>query len=131
MRNPSLAALAALVLMLPLGGCVDYDRYSIIADQDGLVPPDVFARYGAEQAQSVAIGRALASSSTGGSTGELARAVEEAARYAMTLPDVVSVTPDAQARILTVTFRSGWQKAITPIPDGVPADRTPGLPPRQ
>lgn len=130
MRNPTLGALTALALTLPLGGCVDYDRYAIIADQDGLVPPDVFARYGAEQAQSVAIGRALASSATGTSAGQLSRAVDEATRYALTLPDVVTVIPDAQARILTVTFRSGWQKAITPIPDGVPADRTPGLPPR-
>lgn len=131
MRNLTLGALAALALTVPLGGCVDYDRYALLADQRGLVPPDVFAAYGPEQAQSVAIGRALAASHTGSSPEELRRTMEATSEYAMGLPDVVSVIPDPAGRVITVTFRSGWQKAVTPIPDGVLADRTPGLPPRR
>ena len=40
-----------LALILLAAGCRDFDRYSRVADDKGLVPADVFARYGSEQAQ--------------------------------------------------------------------------------
>jgi hypothetical protein len=122
-RSFAIALLAGLV-----AGCPSYDRDAAVRRQDGLVPPDVFARYGAEQAQAVAIGRALAAATTGTSLAEMSRTMTIVAEYARSMPDVVSVIPDAATRVVTVTFRSGWQKAITPIADGVPADRTPGAP---
>ncbi len=116
--------LAALALALFLAGCPQYDRYARVADEKSLVPADVFARYGAEQAQSVAIGRALATGYTGNDSAALARQVEQAAEYARKLPGVADVQADGQAFLLTVTFTSGWTKAITPINDGVPANQT-------
>lgn len=116
-----------LALMLFLAGCPQYDRYSRVADEQGMVPADVYARYGSEQAQAVAIGRALATGYAGNDAADLARQVESAAEYARKLPGVAHVKADVQAFLLTVTFKSGWQKAITPIDDGVPADQTPGL----
>lgn len=117
----------ALALLLLLAGCRTYDRYSRVADEKGFVPADVFARYGSDQAQSVAIGRALATGYTGNDSTALAKQVEQAAEYARKLPGVADVQADAQAFLLTVTFKSGWKKAITPINDGVPADQTPGI----
>jgi len=117
-----------LALVLLLAGCPQYDRYARVADEKGMVPADVFARYGTEEAQAVAIGRALAVGHTGNDTTALARQVEQAAAYARKLPAVAEVQADHQAFLLTVTFKSGWKKAITPINDGVPADQTRGLP---
>ena len=123
-----LRGLGAVALVLLLAGCPSYDRYSPIVDQTGLVPADQFARYGTEQAQSVAIARQLGALYTGPTTAEFATQVTKAAAYALTLPDVREVAADSTGYILTVTFKSGWKKAIVPIDDGVPADQTPGLP---
>lgn len=122
-----LRGLAAVAFALLLAGCPTYDRYTPIVDQHGLVPADQFARYGAEQAASVAIARALGASYTGSTPADFATQVTRAAEYARSLPDVKAVAADSTAYILTVTFRSGWKKAIVPIADGVPADQTPGL----
>jgi hypothetical protein len=123
-----LRGLGAVALVLLLAGCPTYDRYSPIVDQTGLVPADQFARYGAEQAQSVAIARALGASYTGPTAAEYATQVTKAAAYARSLPGVRTVVADSTGYILTVTFKSGWKKAIVPINDGVPADQTTGLP---
>jgi len=122
-----LRGLGAVALVLLLAGCPSYDRYSPIVDQTGLVPADQFARYGTEQAQSVAIARQLGALYTGPTTAEFATQVTKAAAYAHTLPDVRDVAADSTGYILTVTFKSGWKKAIVPISDGVPADQTTGL----
>ena len=124
-RIPTLLAMVPVLL-----GCPSYDRYSPVAGQDGLVPADQFAAYGAEQAQSVAIGRAYAQAWTGDGLEQKTRQATIASDYARALPDVTQVTADPQANLLTVTFRSGWRKAVVPIDDGVPPDRTVGLPPR-
>lgn len=125
MRVPTLLALSLLV-----AGCPTYDRYSRIADQDGLVVPDRFATYGTEQAQAIAIGRAYGAAYAGADREALARQAAAAAEYAQTLPGVQSVAVDTLATFITVTFTSGWKKYVTPIADGVPADQTPGLPAR-
>ncbi len=120
--------LGILALTLSLTGCRGFDRYGRVSNDDGLVPAAVFAEYGTEQALAVAIGRALATGYAGTDSTELARQVGQAAEYARKLPGVKDVQLDANAFLLTVTFASGWKKAITPINDGVPADQTPGLP---
>ena len=117
----------ALALVLFLAGCPQYDRYSRVADEKGMVPADVFARYGSEQAQAIAIGRALATAHAGTDSADLTRQVQSAAEYARKLPGVAEVQADVRAFLLTVTFKSGWKKAIVPINDGVPADQTPGI----
>jgi hypothetical protein len=120
-----------VVLPLLVGACPSYDRYGRVAEQDGLIPADQFARYGTEQAQAVAIGRALGAAYTGGDLAARGVQVGQASEYARTLPDVVAVVADTQATLLTVTFRSGWRKAVLPINDGVAPNQTPGLPARK
>jgi hypothetical protein len=122
------ATLALTVLALTAIGCRPYDNYSTIASQDGLIPADQFARYGAEQAQLVAIGRSLAA----WKQSDMSRAAAEVTSYALKrLPDVVSIVPDPPGYRLTVTFKSGWRTAAVPIDDGVHPDSTVGLPRRQ
>lgn len=124
-----LAASILAPLTLSLTGCRNFDRYDRVTEDDGLVPAEQFAAYGAEQAQAVAIGRAFGASWTGPSVEERVRQAEVAAEYARGLRDVVSVQVDSVGALLTVTFTSGWRKAVVPIDDGVPADQTVGLPP--
>ncbi|HSR14373.1 MAG TPA: hypothetical protein VLL51_01380 [Gemmatimonadales bacterium] len=122
--------LGVLALTLLLAACPSYDRYDTVVDEKGLVPADQFAAYGTEQAEAIAIGRALGSAHTGTTPEALLKQVMAGAEYARSLPGVATVVPDSTAFLLTVTFKSGWKKAIVPIMDGVPADQTPGLPPR-
>lgn len=121
-------ALAVLTLALLVAGCPSHDRYGPVVDQQGYVPADQFARYGGEQAQAIAIGRAFGAAFVGTAPADFRRQMEAGAAYARLLPGVQAVATDSASYVLTVTFKSGWKKAITPIMDGVPADRTPGLP---
>ena len=57
----------ALCLLLALSACRGYDYQSRISKPDGFVPGDQMARYGREQAQSVAIARAFAAARAGDS----------------------------------------------------------------
>lgn len=125
MRAYSLLALALLV-----AGCPSYDRHTPVVDQDGLVAADRFAAYGPEQAQAIAIGRAFGAAFTGPGTENRIRQATAAVEYAKSLPGVATAVPDSVGDIVTVTFKNGWKKAVTPIADGVPADQTPGLPAR-
>lgn len=119
---------AVLLAVLLLPSCRDYDYYSRVSGDGGLVDGDQFARYGREQAQKVAIGRRLAEAREGTAPEELARQLEAATGYARSLPDVADVSADSQARYLTVQFRSGWRVAVTPLADGKAAAETPNLP---
>lgn len=112
---------------LLLAACPTYDRYSRLADERGLLPADQFATYGAEAAQKIAIGRALAQARTGRSAADAARQMGEAVAFAQKQPDVVSVNADTLAYFMTVTFRSGWTVAVLPVADGVAPEATPGL----
>lgn len=120
--------LLVLPLALALGGCPTYDRYSRLDAQDGYMPGDQFAAYGPEQAQKIAIGRALAQAHKGTSREDFATQLGTAVAYAETLPDVVSVKADTAAYFLTVQFRSGWRTAVLPVSDGIAPEATPGLP---
>lgn len=121
-------ALLALTVAPVLGACPSYDRYGKVADEGGMVPPDVFARYGREQAQLTAIGRELAAADQGNSPEARARQAQAAVAYARTMPDVVNVTADSSATWLTVQFKSGWRTMVTPIADGKRGADTPNLP---
>lgn len=123
-------ALGLLVLptALALGGCPTYDRYGHLDKQDGYMSGDQFAKYGPEQAEKVAIGRALAQARTGASPADYAKQVGAAVEYARKLPDVVDVKADTAAYFLTVQFKSGWRTAVLPVSDGVAPEATPGLP---
>ncbi len=116
-------ALAAL-----LAGCPTYDRYGKLADQGGMMPADAFAGYGPEQAERIAIGRALARAHTGTTREDFQKQVGAAVEYAKKMPDVVDVKADSAAYFLTVTFKSGWRVAVLPVDDGKAPEATPGLP---
>ena len=111
-------SLAPLALACLLAACPSYDSYTPLADQDGLVPADQFARYGGEQAQAVAIGREFAMAREDDTPEGLARQADAALKFARRMPDVVEVTADTLGHRLTVTFRSGWVKGIVPLGDG-------------
>jgi hypothetical protein len=110
--------IGVLLAVLLVPGCRPYDVHSRISGDDGLVAGDQFARYGREQAQAVATARQLAEA------GE----TQAAAAYARGLPDVVNVVADSQGHWLTLSFRSGWRVAVTPLADGKSAAETPNLP---
>ena len=120
-------SLASLVLVLALAGCPSYDRYGELADQDGYMSADDFAKYGPEQAQKVAIGRKFAQEYRGRSHQDFAQQVGAAVEYARTMPDVVDVKADTLAYFLTVTFQSGWRAFVTPIADGKAPEATSGM----
>src|SRR6476469_2621670 len=104
--------LAALVLM----SCRSYQYEPKVTSQDGLVPPDQFARYGHDQAEAIAIGREF------GRTGP-----DSAMAYARSLGDVANVSADSLGYRLTVLFTSGWRTGIAPIADGKRGAETAGL----
>ena len=115
--KPLLAVLACAAL---LGACRDYRYDEHIAAQGGLLPADQFARYGREQAISVAIGRELARPYNSGPEAQAAIATA----YARKFPDVLDVVADPPGYRLTVRFRSGWRTAVVPIADGKRGDAT-------
>jgi len=101
---------------LALASCRSYQYESKITSQDGLVPPDQFARYGHDQAEAIAIGREF------GRTG-----ADSAMAYARSLGDVATVSADSLGYRMTVLFKSGWRTGIAPIHDGKRGGETPGL----
>ncbi len=123
-----IATLAALVVA-SLGGCRTYENYSPLKSQANLLPADQFAAYGAEQAQLVAIGRALGKWYSGPNAADLGIGAEQAARWARTLPHVTNVVADTLGHRLTVTFASGWRAAALPIDDGKAPEATYGFAP--
>lgn len=123
MRSVAVAALAAFSLL----GCRPYDGYSPVVAQDGLVPAAQFARYGREQAEVVAIGRALAEWKGTADSAGYTQQTERASCFARRFPDVETVDADPLGHRLTIKFRSGWRAAVLPVHDGVRPDATPGI----
>jgi len=126
---PRRIAALALLAALSLGGCRPYQNYAPLASQSGLLPADQFAAYGAEQAQLIAIGRAMAKWYSGPNTADVGMGAEQAAAWARTLPHVRSVVPDPLGHRLTVTFNSGWRAAALPVDDGKAPEATAGFTP--
>ncbi len=104
--------------ILALASCRSYDYQSRVSDQSGLVPPDQFARYGAEQAEAVAIAREYGRAEQGNNPDALTRQADAAIAYARTLPDVADVGADPLGHRVTIRFKSGWRLAVAPINDG-------------
>ena len=125
MRRVALAALAAI----SIGACRSYDNYSPLVDQDGLIPVEQFARYGRQQAEAVAIGRALAEWRMGADEAGAIEQTDRAACFARRFPDVESVVADPLGHRLTVKFTSGWRVGIVPIAGSTAPEATPGISP--
>ena len=108
--------------LAPLGACRDYQFTKHVASQDGLIPPDQFARYGREQAIAVAIGREFGRPYNSGADAQ----AEVAMNYARGkfAKDIETMTADGQSNRIVVTFKSGWRTAIVPIKDGKTGDDT-------
>jgi hypothetical protein len=119
----------ACLALVALVSCRNYRYESHMTSQDGLVPPDQFARYGKEQAEAVAIGREYGKAAQGGSPEALVRQADVAIAYARTLPDVATIGADPQGRWLTISFKSGWRVGVPPIEDGKSGSETVGLAP--
>lgn len=121
-------SLALLAVVLSLAGCPSYDELERVGNQDGLVPPDQYARYGREQAQAMALAREYGWAIEDTDEAGQRAAVQHAVQYAATLPDIAKVTPDTLGYRLTIEFRSGWRTMVTPIRDGKRGAETPNLP---
>lgn len=119
--------LIALALAGGLGACRKYDNYSPVVNQDGLIPATQYARYGTEQAETMAIARSLGKWYVDETIEGKTKQVTAAANYAKTLPRVVTVVADTLGARLTVTFKSGWRTSILPVNDGVEPEATPGV----
>lgn len=119
--------LGTCLALLALVSCRSYQYESHMSDQDGLVPPDQFARYGREQAEAVAIGREFGRAEHGQTPEDLTRQADSAMAYAKGLPDVATVGADPQSHRLTVSFKSGWRTGVPPIKDGKTGPETAGL----
>lgn len=117
-----------LLLVGVLCSCRDYDLAARLTDQNGLIPPDQFSRYGREQAQSMAIAREYSHSRDGSSPEQLARQAEAATSYARTLPDVIDAGADPLGSRQTLRFKSGWLTMVVPVDDGKRGSETTGLP---
>jgi hypothetical protein len=121
MRALRLSILLGLAVA-PLGACRDYQFTKHVAAQDGLIPPDRFARYGREQAIAVAIGREFARPYNSGAETQ----ADVAMNYARNKfgSDIVEMSADGQSNRIVVTFKSGWRTAVVPIQDGKTGDDT-------
>lgn len=120
--------LVLLALTAGLGACRDYKEYPRLSNQDGLIPADEYAKYGPEQAEAMAIARALGSAEGGDSPEAQAAAMDSALAYGRTLPDVVELTPDTLGYRITIQFKSGWRTMVNPVADGKRPNQTPNLP---
>jgi len=116
----TLTALLASATLL--GACRDYNAQRHVANQDGLIPADQFARYGREQAIAMAIGREFARPYNSGPEVQ----AEVAIAYARNRfsADIVEISADPLGNRLVVTFKSGWRTAIVPVNDGRTGDAT-------
>jgi len=117
-----------VVLVVTLVSGRGYDLDSRLTDQDGLVPPDRFARYGREQAQEVASAREYGHADGGSAPEDLVKRGDAAVGYARTLPGVADAQADPLGLRLTIRFKSGWLTMVTPIDDGKRGAETGGLP---
>jgi hypothetical protein len=115
-------SIVLVLSILGLGGCRDYQSAKHLATQDGLVPPDQFARYGREQAIIVAIGREFGRPYNSGPDAQ----AEVAITYARNkfAKDIELISADPQSNRIMVTFKSGWRTAVVPIADGKTGDDT-------
>jgi hypothetical protein len=108
----------AVVVAVSGGACRSYDSYTPLADQAGLIPAQQFARYGRQQAEIVAIGRALSEWRMTGDQAGLTEQTDRAGCFARRFPDVATVDADPPGRV-----------GIVPIPGSTAPDAIPGINP--
>jgi hypothetical protein len=120
--------LPVLALTLGVAACPTYDRYKYVASEDGLLSADAYAKYGPEQAISMAVGREFGKAHSDATPAGFAAQADAALAYAKKFPEIKSIVPDTLGYRLTVTFASGWVSQVTPISDGKSGDETAGLP---
>lgn len=120
--------LVPISLVIMLAACPSYDRYGYVASQKGLMAADDYARYGPEQAISVAIGREFAKASGAHDLAGFAKQADAALAYAKKFSQVKSITADTLGHRLVVTFTDGWATQVSPITDGKSGDETANLP---
>lgn len=120
--------LIPLAILLALPACRDYDRYHYVASEKGLMPADSFAKYGTDQAISMAIGREFAKAHSGDTPADFAKQADAAVAYAKKFSQVTTIKADTLGYRLVVTFNDGWTNQITPVTDGKDPDQTVGLP---
>jgi hypothetical protein len=101
-----------------LVSCRSYDLHARLTDQDGLIPPDQFARYGREQAEEMAIAREFGAAIKRSSSRDTAAAANQTLAFARRQPDVADARIDPVGLRLTLRFKSGWRSMVTPIEDG-------------
>jgi hypothetical protein len=120
--RPTRLLLLAVLAIAPLGACRDYQFTKHVASQEGLIPPDQFARYGREQAIAMAIGREFGRPYNSGADAQ----AEVAMNYARGKfsKDIDAMTADGQSNRIVITFKSGWRTAVVPIKDGKTGDDT-------
>lgn len=109
--------LVPLLLVTALAACPSYDPEPYLADQDGLMSADEWAKYGPEQAMAAAIGREYGQHDAA-----------TAAEYGKKFAPVDSITVDSLGSRLVVHFKSGWNAQVNPITDGKAGDETAGVP---
>ena len=97
--------LVPLSLLFLLSACPSYDRYGYVTDQKGLMAPDDYAKYGADQAIAVAVGREFAKAHAGNTPEAYATQAGAALTYAKRFPQLKSVTADTLGHRLVQTLR--------------------------
>ena len=120
--------LVPLSLLIVLAACPSYDRYEYVSSQKGLIAPDAYAKYGPDQAISMAIGREFAKGYSTRDADGFAKQAGAALAYAKKFPQVTRITADTLGHRLVVTFADGWTTQVTPIADGRSGDETANLP---
>jgi hypothetical protein len=116
--------LIPLTLCFVLAACPSYDRYGYVTTDKGMLPPDTYAKYGTDQAISVAVGREFAKGYAGGNAAGFAKQADAALGYARKFPQLKTVTADTLGHRLVLTFVDGWSTQVIPITDGKSGDET-------
>lgn len=120
--------LAPLVLLTTLAACPTYDAAKYVSSDKGLMSADEFAKYGADQAVAVAVGREFGHAAGGTDAPALAKQTDAALAYAKKFASIKEIKADTAGHRLVAVFASGWHAQITPITDGKRGDETAGLP---
>lgn len=120
--------LVPISLLFLLAACPRYERYGYVASQKGLMEADEYAKYGPEQAISMAIGREFGKAAGSHDAAGFAKQADAAVAYGKKFAQVKSITADTLGHRLVVTFNDGWTSQISPITDGKRGDETVNLP---
>ena len=120
--------LLGCLAFVALAACPTYDRYDKLADQKGMLSADQFAAYGPEQAQKIAIGRALGQAYDGMSNADFAAQMGVAVAYARTMPMSSTCGPTPWPTFSPSSSRAAGAPSCSRFRDGKAPGDTPGLP---